>query len=92
MLALHCILGQDIPSSTAVVPSLPNAAAFNTVPHVEVISNHNIILLPLYNCNFAIAMHHNVNISYTEHLIWDPQGRGVVTTYMLRTTALEMGK
>ena len=35
---------------------------FNTVPHVMVTPNHNIILLLLHNYNFATIMSHNVNI------------------------------
>ena len=35
---------------------------FNTIPHVVVTHNHTIILLPFYNFNFPIVMHHNVNI------------------------------
>ena len=35
---------------------------FNTVSHVVVTPNHNIISLLLYNCNFATIVNYNVNI------------------------------
>ena len=42
--------------------NLPNAATFNTVPHVMVTPNHDITLLQLYKCYIATAMNPSVNI------------------------------
>ena len=35
---------------------------FNTVPHVVVTPNHEVISLLLYNYDFATVMNHNVEI------------------------------
>lgn len=54
-----CIL--SVPSSpSAVVLSLPNGVALNTVLHVVVVPSHKIISLLLHNGNFANAMNPNV--------------------------------
>lgn len=34
--------------------------------------NHEIILLLIYNCNFASVINHNVDIWYVGYLIYDP--------------------
>ena len=46
---------------------------FNTLPHVVLTPNHEIILLLLHNCNFATVMNSNVNIWLAGCLICDPQ-------------------
>lgn len=46
----------------------------NTVPHVAVMSPNKIISILLYNCNFAIVLHCNINIWYTYNLICDTWG------------------
>lgn len=46
----------------AAVLNLSNAVPLNTIPHLVVIPNHKTNLLLIRNCNFAIAMSHNVNI------------------------------
>lgn len=48
--------------------------------------DHKIILLLLFNCNFAAIINDNINIWYIRHLICGtPQE---VATHRLRTTAL----
>lgn len=42
--------------------SLPSAATFNTVSQAEMTPSHTIILLLLYDYNFAIFMNCNINI------------------------------
>ena len=37
-------------------------STFNTVPYVVVTPNHKIILLLLYNCNFATVLNYNVDV------------------------------
>jgi hypothetical protein len=59
---------------------------FNTVPHVMLSLDDNIILLLLHNCNFASGMNCNVNFWYAEYLMWDPKR---VTTHRLRNAALD---
>ena len=53
-------------------PTFPMLWPFNTIPHVVVTPNNKIILLLLYNCNFASIMNCNVNIWYAGYLVFDP--------------------
>jgi hypothetical protein len=55
---------------------------FNTVPHVVVTPNHDIIWLLLHNCNFSTIMNHNINIWYVGYIIGNSKG---VMTHRLRT-------
>jgi len=45
-----------------VVPTFLMWGPFNTVPHVVVTHNQNIISLLLHNFNFGTVVNHNVNI------------------------------
>lgn len=47
---------------------------FNTVPHVVVGPNHNMIFIAPHNCNFAPVMNCNANPWYAGHRMYDPQG------------------
>ena len=59
----------------------------SAVSHVVVTPTIKLILLLLYNCNFATAMNCNVNIGYAGYSIRYPKG---VMTHRLRTTVLEV--
>ena len=57
---------------------------FNTVPHVVVTPNHNIISILLHSCHFATVINRSVNVQYSGYLIcdilWIVQSlKGVVT-------------
>jgi hypothetical protein len=62
--------------------TFPMLWSFNTVLHVVVNPNHKIILLLLYNCNFAV-MNRNVNIWYVQCLIY--RDRPQVENHWLQT-------
>ena len=59
---------------------------FNTVPHVVVTPNHKIILLRLYNCNFASGMNHKVTIENAGYPVYDFKG---VSNHRLRAPSIE---
>ena len=67
-------------SFTLVVPTFLVLRPFNTVLHLVVTPNHNIISLLLHNCKFATVTNQNVNIYYVTLV-------GVVT-HRLRTASL----
>ena len=53
----------------AVILQLPNAATFNTVPHVVESPNYKIVFLSFQDCNFSTVMNQNLNISDIRYLI-----------------------
>lgn len=58
--------------SSAVVPNLPNAAPFHTIPPVLVTPSHKSILWLPPNYNFVTFLNHNTNIWYTTPRGCDP--------------------
>ena len=59
---------------------------FNTVPHVVMTPNHQIISVLLHKYNFATIMNCYIDIWYVGYLIYDPKR---VATHRLRITDLE---
>lgn len=57
------ILNENV-SYLSMILNLPNVMLqpINTIPHVVVTPNHEIIMLALYNCHFATIMNRNLNI------------------------------
>lgn len=59
-----------------MVPNLPDAVTFNTVPPVLAAPNHKIIPLLLRNCDFATVMNQNENNCFVM-LFGDPRGKDI---------------